>query len=71
MNSNVRHRNKTECRYMYLHKMYIVDIYLVILERLLSKVKDGTLPYTNRRIIAILSDILAASQEFMRNQKVK
>lgn len=56
---------------MYLHKMYIVDIYLVILERLLSKVKDGTLPYTNRRIIAILSDILAASQEFMRNQKVK
>lgn len=58
-------------RYMYLHKMYIVDIYLVILERLLSKVKDGTLPYTNRRIITILSDILAASQEFMRNQKVK
>ena len=56
---------------MYLHKMYTVDIYLVILERLLSKVKDGTLPYTNRRIIAILSDILAASQEFMRNQKVK
>lgn len=56
---------------MYLHKMYIVDIYLVVLERLLSKVKDGTLPYTNRRIIAILSDILAASQEFMRNQKVK
>lgn len=56
---------------MYLHKLYIVDIYLVILERVLSKVKDGTLPYTNRRIIAILSDILAASQEFMRNQKVK
>lgn len=34
------------------------------------KVRNGTLPPVNRRIISILSDILAASQEFMRNQKV-
>ena len=50
--------------------MYIIDIYLVMLKCLHSKVKDGTLPNTNRRVIVILSDVLAASQEFMRNQKV-